>query len=180
VKDSPVADKSREGYYPLYPSHLKAGENIPNAWLDNLNETGTLEYEGSVKEGGLTLYKYFVNKTRTDIFWIEHFKDWKNCTLTSTKTILLEPLSGLLVYVQEETFNQVINGEPSVPLVYLEYGSTAKSKTDGLATAKTAHDALQLLYIYIPLLLAVITVILIIGLAFNVRRLKRKSPSQKK
>jgi len=42
VKDHSDADKPREGYDPLYPLHLKAGENITNAWLDMLNATAEI------------------------------------------------------------------------------------------------------------------------------------------
>lgn len=182
VKDSPEADKPREGYDPLYPSHLKAHENIPNAWLDNLNTTATLEYMGSVKEGGLTLHKYFAKKIITGTFWIERLEKWHNCTLTATKTILVEPLSGLRAYTQEETFDWVINPKDAedIPLVYIAYQSTTEAKDDGLETAKTAHDALQLLELYLPSILGVIAIVLIVGLAFNIRRLKRKSPPSPK
>lgn len=194
VKDSPDADKPREGHDPLYPLHLKAGENILNAWLDNLNTTATLQYIGSVKEGGLTLYKYFVSETVTDkLLWlpppIDEVGGFRNCTVTSTKTILIEPLSGLLVYTENEVFSlnytwvDWVFGErreKEIPSVYVTYKSTPEAKADGLETAKTARDGLQLLELYIPSMLGVIAIVLTVGLAFNVRRLKRKKPPSPK
>jgi len=177
VKDHSDADKPREGYDPLYPLHLKAGENITNAWLDNLNITATLEFKESINEEGLTLYKYFVNETITGMTYVPSpIGDLRNCTLTSTKTILLEPLSGLLVYTEEEIFDWIWHRKnmPDIALVYIEYESTAEAKTQGLADAKTAHEALQLAELYLPSLLGVIAIILIVSLAFNVRRLVKK------
>lgn len=177
VKDSPEADKPRQGYDPLYPSHLKAGENISNAWLENLNITATLEFKESILEQGVTLYKYFVNETITKLLWIEDLGESRNCTLTSTKSILIEPLSGLLAYTENETLNWIItHGTTKLPFVYLTYRSTAEAKAEGIATAKTAYDALQLLELYIPTILGVIVIILVIVFIFNVRRLKRKKP----
>lgn len=177
VKGSPEADKPREGHDPLYPSHLKAGENISNAWLENLNITATLEFKGSVKEEGIQLYKYFVNETITKLLWIEDLGVSRNSTLTSTKSILIEPLSGLLAYTENETFNWIVTHDTTkLPLVYLTYRSTDEAKTEGIAIAKTAHDGLQLLELYIPTILGVIVIILVIVFIFNVRRLKRKKP----
>jgi len=184
VRDAPDSDNpNRTGYDPLYPSHLKAGEDIDNAWLENLNTTATLEYVGRKKEGGLTLYKYFVNVTITKEMSLPNI-GLRNCTLISSKTILLEPLSGLRAYTENEVLVVYMlrrPGEAGEPLllVDLTYESTAEAKADGLATAKTAYEGLQLLELYIPSLLGLIAIILIVGLAFNVRRLKRKLTSLK-
>ena len=170
VRDALEADKPREGYDPLFPSHLKADEDIPRAWLDNLNTTATLEFKGSVREEGVTLYKYFVNKT---IIVPEYYLGppigYANCSLMSTKTILIEPLSGLWTYTENETFSIIQNSIPPLVLSYLTYKSTAESKAEKLADAKAVHDSIQLLELYIPTIFGVT-----IALAFNVRRLKRK------
>jgi hypothetical protein len=181
VKDCPDANKPREGYDPLYPSHLEAGEDIPDVWLDTLNETATLRFEGSVVEEDVTLYKYFVNKTINKTLWIEDLKLFRNCTLTSTKTVLIEPLSGILAYAENETFDWFYtHGSTRIPLVYFTYESTAEAKADGIATAKEAHDGLQLLELYIPIFLGVVAIMLTTALAFNVRRLKRKGAPKSK
>ena len=174
VKDSSEADKPREGYDPLYPSHLKSGEDISNAWLENLNITATLEFRESIVEQGVTLYRYFVNETLTKLLWIEDLKESRNCSLTSTKLIVIEPLSGLLAYTENETLDWIITHDATeLPFVYLTYMSTDEAKTEGIATAKTAHDALQLLELYIPAILGVVAVVLAIVFIFNLRRLKR-------
>ena len=174
VKDSPDADKPREGYDPLYPSHIKSGENISNAWLENLNITATLEFKDSVVEQGVTLYRYFVNETLKKLLWIEDLEESRNCTLTSTRLLVIEPLSGLLAYTENETLDWIItHGTTKLPFVYLTYRSTEEAKTEGIATAKTAHDALQLLELYIPTILGVIALALTIILSLNLRRLKR-------
>jgi len=174
VEDSPEADKPREGHDPLYPSHLRNGENISNAWLENLNITATLEFKDSIVEQGLTLHKYFVNETLTKLLWIEDLEESRNCTLTSTKLLVLEPLSGLLAYTETETLDWIItHGTTKLPFVYLTYRSTDEARSEGIATAKTAHDALQLLELYIPTILGVIALALAIVLILNLRRLKR-------
>ena len=174
AKDSPEADKPREGHDPLYPSHLRNGENISNAWLENLNITATLEFKDSIVEQGLTLHKYFVNETLTKLLWIEDLEESRNCTLTSTKLLVLEPLSGLLAYTETETLDWIItHGTTKLPFVYLTYRSTDEARSEGIATAKTAHDALQLLELYIPAILGVIALALAIVLVLNLRRLKR-------
>ncbi len=176
VKDSAEADKPREGYYPLYPSHLKVGQNISKAWLENLNITGTLEFRESLVEQGVTLYKYFVNETITKFLWIENLEIFRNSTLTSTGSILIEPVSGLLAYTENETLNWIItHGTTKLPFVYLTYGSTAEAKTEGIATAKMAYDSLQLLELYIPTILGALMITLVIVFIYNVRRLKRKT-----
>ena len=172
VMDAPEADKRREGYDPLFPSHLKADEDIPRAWLDNLNTTANLEFKESVEEEGVTLYKYFVNKTKID----PHYNlgppvGYANVSLTSTKTILIEPLSGFWTYTENETFSMKRAG---AVLSTLTWNSTPESKEEGLAYAKTAHDSMQLLELYIPTILGVVAILLAITLAYNVRRLKRK------
>ena len=174
VEDSPEADKPREGHDPLYPSHLRNGENISNAWLENLNITATLEFKDSIVEQGLTLHKYFVNETLTKLLWIEDLEESRNCTLTSTKLLVLEPLSGLLAYTETETLDWIItHGTTKLPFVYLTYRSTDEARSEGIATAKTAHDALQLLELYIPTILGVIALALAIVIVLNLRRLKR-------
>lgn len=186
--DAAEADKPREGYDPVYPLHLKAGEGISNVWLDMLNKTGTLEFEGIVKEEGVTLYKYFVNETITKE--MNPGLVWGNYTLTSTKTVLIEPLSGLLVYTENETFSIVKNYTDSrgkiilTKLIYLTYTSTAEAKAQGIADAKATHDDLQQLESYVQITaicpLGVIVIVLIVGLVFNVKRLKRKEPPEKR
>jgi len=174
VKDAPEADKPREGYDPLFPSHLKAGEDIPRAWLDNLNTTATLEFKGSVREEGVTLYKYFVNKTIIDLdYYLGPPFGYANCSVMSTKTILIEPLSGLWTYTENETFSVILNSSPPLELGYLTYKSTADSKAEKLADAKAVYDSIQLLELYIPTILGVIAIVLAIALAFNVRRRAR-------
>ena len=172
--EAPDADKNRTGYDPLYPSHLKKGENI-TAWFDMLNETATLEFQESVKEEGVTLYRYSGRKTITK----PTYMGFTDCTLSLTRTVLIEPLSGLPAYTENETFcfNVTRAGYPSLPLVYLTYESTDEAKADGLKTAKASYEGLQLLELYLPTILGVITIVLIIVLAFNVRRLRRKKLS---
>ena len=171
VMDAPEADKRREGYDPLFPSHLKADEDIPKAWLDNLNTTATLEFKESVEEG-VTLYKYFVDKTIIDPhYYLGPPVGYANVSLTSTKTILIEPLSGFWTYTENETFSMERAG---AVLSTLTWNSTPESKEEGLVYAKTAHDSLQLLELYIPTILGVVAIVLAITLAYNVRRLKRK------
>ena len=65
------------------------------------------------------------------------------------------------------------------PLVNLTYTSTTEAKAEGIADAKATHEDLQLLESYTPTILGVIAIILIVGLALNVRRLKRKEPPEK-
>ena len=176
------ADKNRTGYDLLYPSHLKADENITNVWLDMLNTTATLEFVESREEEGLTLYKYFANETIIKEMDMEGFKPGTNFTLMYTKTILIEPLSGVLAYTENETFRLWFTPKPPNPptselqqIVYpLTYRSTDEAKTQGIADAKTMHDGMQLLELYIPTILGVVVILLVIGLAFNVRRLERK------
>jgi len=177
VRDAPEADRPREGYDYIYPSHLKAGKNISDAWLENLNTTGTLEFKESVVEGGVKLYKYFAEETVTKEMYIPLYET-RNCTLTSRKTILIEPLSGMWVYTENETFSCSILDTLEYKLLYLEYNSTAEAKAERLAEAKAIHDSLQLLELYIPAILGVVVVILVIALALNVRRLKRKKPPE--
>lgn len=175
VGDAPEADKNRTGYDPLFPSHLKADKDIPNTWLDNLNITGTLKFEGSIVERGVTLYKYFINETTTKEIYIPDI-GLRNSTLTSTKTILIEPLSGLWVYTENETFSWIML--PSMHKYFcLEFNSTAESKAQELANAKATYDSIQLLELYIPTILGIIAIILTLVLPFNVRRLKRKKQS---
>jgi len=172
VRESPEADKPREGYDPLFPSHLEADEDIPMAWLDNLNTTATLEFKESVKEEGVTLYKYFVNKTIIDPdYYLGPPVGYANCSLMSTKTILIEPLSGLWTYTENETFSVARGG---AVLTTLTWNSTAEDKAEKLADAKAAHDGIQLLELYIPTILGVTIIVLTITLAYNVRRLKTK------
>jgi hypothetical protein len=172
VRESPEADKSREGYDPLFPSHLEADEDIPMAWLDNLDTTATLEFKESVKEEGVTLYKYFVNKTIIDPdYYLGPPVGYANCSLMSTKTILIEPLSGLWTYTENETFSVARGG---AVLTTLTWNSTAEDKAEKLADAKAAHDGIQLLELYIPTILGVTIIVLTITLTYNVRRLKTK------
>jgi len=176
VRDVAEADKPRVGYDPLFPSHLKAGEGIPRVWLDNLNTTATLEFKGSVKEEGVTLYKYFVNKTIiVPDYYIGWPFDYANCSLMSTKTILIEPLSGLWTYTENETFSLILNSIPPGVLGHLTYKSTAESKAEKLLEAKALYDSIQLLELWIPTILGVIAIVLAITLALDVRNFKRKS-----
>jgi len=176
VRDAPEADKPREGYDPLFPSHLKADEDILGAWLDNLNTTATLEFKEGVREEGVTLYKYFVEKTITKETDVPDL-GILNITFISTKTILIEPLSGLLTYTENETFSQIDSDTGSL-LVYLEFASTTEDKAQKLADAKAVHDSIRLLELYIPTILGVIAIGLTIALAYNVRNLKRKKPPE--
>jgi len=181
MQDIPDADKNRTGYDPLYPMHLKADEEIPNVWLDNLNVTSTLEYKGSANEEGLELYKYFVNKTITTETMLPF--GLRNVTVTSTKTLLIEPISGVLAYTENETLTAYMGWKQEkyyLQLVDLTYKSTGEAKVEGIATAKTTHDALQLLELYIPTILGVVAIILIAGLGFNIRRLRKEMASQAK
>jgi len=179
VRNAPEADNNRTGYDPLYPSHLKAGEDITNAWLENLNKTATLKFVRAEKEEGVTLYKYFLNETITKNMTVSPFIH-QNFTLTSTKTILIEPLSGMQAYTENETLTVYLEGRTLegkkyyLTLVLLTYKSTAEAKADGIAEAKTMYGGMQLLELYIPAILGVVVIVLIVGLAFNVRRLKRK------
>lgn len=173
-----AADKPREGYDPVYPSHLKKGENF-TTWFDPLNTTGTLEFKGSILEEGITLYRYSGSKTLTNTVFMNMFTD---CTVSFARTVLVEPLSGLPVYYENETLCVKLErvGLPSRLLLYLTYESTDESKTQGIADAKAAYDGVQLLELYLPTILGVIATILLIGLAFNIRRLKRKMASSAK
>ncbi|MDH5690067.1 MAG: DUF3068 domain-containing protein, partial [Candidatus Bathyarchaeota archaeon] len=175
--NAPDADKPREGYDPLYPLHLKKGENF-TTWFDTLNTTATLKFVESVVEDGVTLYRYSGSKKLTDMT----FMGFTDCTLSLTRTVLVEPLSGLPAYTEDETFsfNTTRAGYPSLPIVYLTYESIDEAKAQGIADAKAAYEGIQLLELYLPTILGVVAIMLVIGLAFNVRRLKRKmAPSAK-
>lgn len=180
VPDAPEADKNRTGYDPLYPSHLKKGENI-TAWFDNpfvLNITGTLEFKESIVEEGVTLYKYSGSKEITGVT----YTIFKGLTLNLSRTVLVEPLSGLPAYTENEVLHlyKLESGVEST-IIKLTYGSTNEAKAQGIADAKAAYDGMQLLELYLPMILGVVAIILVIGLAFNVRRLKRKmAPSASK
>lgn len=176
VIDAPEADKPREGYDYFYPLHLKAGEDVPNAWLDNLNTTATLEFKESIEEEGVTLCKYVAEKTMTMEVYVEGI-GMQNVALEATKTILIEPLSGLWVYTEKETFYSRVG---SIPFIYLEYNSTAEAKAQGLSDVKAVYDGMQLLELYVPMILGVITTVLTMALAYNVWRLKRKKPHEPK
>lgn len=188
VPDAPDADKNRTGYDPLYPLHLKAGENITNVWLENLNSmtaefdlttqiTATLEFSGSIEEG-VTLYKYHVNETIMKY----SLEKRVNVTFTSTRTVLIEPLSGLLAYTEIETLDAyiIVKGLEPFPVIHLKYSSSPEAKAQGIADAKTMHSDMQLLELYLPTILGVIAIVLTLGLAFNVRRLRKKLPKSKK
>ena len=166
------ADKPREGYDPLYPSHLKEGENF-TTWFDPLNTTATLEFKGIVKEEGITLYRYSGSKTITNVVFQDIFTD---CTVSFVRTVLVEPLSGLPVYYENETLCAILarKGRPLRTILYLTYESTDEAKAQGIADAKAAYDGVQLLELYLPTILGVVVIILVTGLAFNIRRLKRK------
>lgn len=173
------ADKPREGYDPLYPLHLEKGENF-TTWFDPLNTTGTLEFKESIVEEGLTLYRYSGSKTITNVTFMNIFTE---CTVSFLRTVLVEPLSGLPAYYENETLCVLRErvGQPSRLLLYLTYESTDEAKDQGMADAKAAYDGIQLLELYLPTILGVVVIVLIIGLAFNVRRLKRKmAPSAHK
>jgi hypothetical protein len=180
------ADKNRTGYFdPLYPLHLKEGENITNVWLDMSNTTGTLEFKESIVEQGVTFYKYFVNKTTMNTLNLPGFLPGTNFTVMYTKTIWIEPLSGLLAYTENETFRLWWTPTPPSPpksplleLIYpLTYRNTAEAKAEGIELAKTTYDGIQLLELYIPTILGVVVIVLMIGFVFNVRRLRRKKAS---
>ena len=175
VPDATDADKNRTGYDPLYPQHLGIDEDIPDVWLDNLNITSTLDYDGSIEEEGLELYRYFVNETIT----IETRLPFglRNVTLTSAKTLLIEPLSGVLAYTENESLVAWMGWKQEkyyLKLVDLTYKSTAKAKAEGIEFAKTSYEGIQLLKLYLPTIFGVVIVILVIGLALNTRRLERK------
>jgi len=176
---APEADKNRTGYSILYPMHLKPGQDIFNVWLDQLDVNATLEFKEEIIEEGIKLYKYYVNKTLTKRLWIEKIGE-RNCILTSTKTILIEPLSGVLAYTENETFSLTISGSewgiPDIPLVYLTYKSTAEDKLKGITEAKNLYDGVQLLELYIPMITEILIITLAICLAFNVLRIKRRKP----
>jgi len=177
VPDAPEADVNRTGYgATLYPSHLNAGQNISNVWSDSLNTTVTLVFNRTVVEDGITLYKYCLNETITQNRTIENRT--QECIVTSTSTILIEPLMGVPAYIENETFSLSVPrvGLPPLLFIYLTYTFSDAAKVDGLANARMAHDGMQLLELYIPAILGVIVIILTVGLAFNIRRLKRKKP----
>lgn len=175
VPDALEADKNRTGYDPLYPMHLKAGEEIRNVWLDNLNVTATLEFKESIKEQGVKLHKYFVNETITTETQLPF--GLRNVTVTSTKTLLIEPLSGVLAYTENETLTAYMGWKQEkyyLKLVELTYRNTEEAKTEGIELAKATYDGIQLLEFYLPTILGVVVIILVIGLSLNIRRLKRK------
>lgn len=182
VEDAPEADKPRRGYDPfLYPSHLRAGENISNVWLDYLNVTGTLEFKGVIKEEGIKLYRYFVNKTITKKMW-NLLGAYTDCTLTSTKTVVIEPLSGMLVYTENETFDWVSTYKGlEQKLVYLTYTDipTPEAKAKLLKDAKLYYGAMKALEVETiakKTILGGVLITLVIALTLNVRRLKRIMP----
>ena len=179
VPNAPEADKNRTGYQTLYPSHLKAGEDIPDVWSDSSEKTITLKFKGIVVEEGVKLYKYFANETITKMMDLGSMGQ-RNCTLTTTKTTLIEPLFGAPAYTENETFSMIAlnpsTGKFEMPFIQLlTYKDTEATKTEGLAYAKMAYDGIQLLELYIPTIFGVIAIILTIGLALKVRRLKRKA-----
>lgn len=187
VEDAPEASKNRTGFDPFYPSHIKLGENISNIWLDNIDETGTLRFVKTVKEEDVELYEYFLNKTLT--------KEWDfpggfydNYTLTNTKNVLIEPLSGLPVYTKNETvivvgnwFNTAKNVTESTNLIYLTY----RDKEMDLVTPRLAHGAMEVLEfdkVVKGWILGAIIVILTVAFIFNTGSLwrARKMPSKAK
>jgi len=176
VKDAPEANKPREGYDPFYPPHLKAGEDIPNVWLDNLNDTGTLEFVRAVKIEDVELYEYFLSKTITKKLVVspdlgDYPENPGNYTLTSIKNVLIEPLSGLPMYTKNETFILAKNPEP--PVVYVTY----KDRAVDLVTARLAHGAMQVLEFDKGVkgwILGAIVVILMVAFIFNTRSLAKK------
>jgi hypothetical protein len=169
--DATDADKSRSGYDPLYPSHLRKDEEI-TTWFDIINATATLNFVESIDEDGLTLYKYSGSQKVTGMT----FMGFTDSTLSLTRTVLIEPISGLPAYTEEETFsfNTTRTGYPPLPVVYLTYESASEAKAEGIDFAKTSHDGIQLLEFYLPTIFGVVIIILVIGLAFNIRRLERK------
>jgi hypothetical protein len=185
VWGAPEADKNRTGYDPFYPSHLKAGENITNAWLDNLDETGTLKFVRAVKKEDVELYEYFVNKTVTKKMVLPGV-NYDNYTLTSIKTVLIEPLSGIPAYTQEETliiwgnwFNTDKNATMSNPLIYVTYHDRAPD----LVTARLASGAMGVLEFDKEAkgwILGAAVVILTITFILNTRSLTRKPSPQAK
>jgi hypothetical protein len=180
-ENAPEADKPREGYDPLYPPHLQTGEDITDAWLDLLNSTATLKFQGSTEEGGVALYRYCLNKTVIKSMTLPPIGPG-NFTLTMTKTILVEPLSGVPAFSENETFSLYSRAPGTsfnVRLARLTYNSTADSITKGTANAKSSYEGMRLLELYIPIIPMVAVVILVLGLALNLRRLRKRSFAQK-
>ena len=167
-------DKNRTGYDPFYPSHLKPGEDILNVWLDNLNDTGTLEFVRTVEIEDVELYEYSLNKEIT--IETDLGVGPGNYTLTNTKTVLIEPLSGLPVYTKNETLI-IVKMPPSgtgkpLKVVYLTY----KDKEMDLVTPRLAHGAMQVLEFDKEVkgwILGAIVVILTVAFIFNTRSLSR-------
>ena len=179
VPDAPEEDPdvNRTGYgATLYPPHLKEGEDIPNVWIDGLDTVGTLEFNGTVVEEGVTLYRYTLNITITKMMDLQG--EQENCTLTSTKIILIEPLMGAPAYIQNETFflGYTQPPLPPFPFIYLEYRFSDDAIAQGIENAKMAYNGAQITEIYVPTIFGVVTIILTIGLILNVRRLGRKKP----
>ena len=106
----------------------------------------------------------------------------RNCTLTSTKTVLIEPLFGVPAYTENETFSLISYYKGRVyPFARLvTYKDTDETKAEGLENAKAAQEGIQLLEVQIPTIFGVVAIILAIVFALNIRRLKRKKPPQPK
>jgi len=186
IEEAPEADKPRRGYNPFYPSHLKLGEDIPNVWLDYpLDMLATLEFVRAVKIEDVKLYEYFVSKTVTKEMVLPGV-NYDNYTITTIKTVLIEPLSGIPTYTQEETlmiwgnwFDTTKNATMSTKLIYLTYHDRAPD----LVTARLAHGAMAVLEfdkLMKGLILGAAVVILTITFIFNTRSLTRKTPLQAK
>jgi len=179
VKDAPEANKPREGYDPFYPLHLKLGEDISNVWLDNLDETGTLKFNRTVKIEDVELYEYFLNKTLITNETVIPGLYYDNYTVTYTKTALIEPLSGIPTYTENETliivgtwFNSFKGVTESKKLIHLTY----KDKELDLVTPRLAHGAMQVLEFDKEVkgwILGAIVVILTVAFIFNTRSLSR-------
>lgn len=178
VPDAPEADINRTGYgATLYPSHLKAGENISDVWIGNFNNTETLEYKESIEVEGVTLYKYFLNKTITKIMDIEELGGPTNMTLSLTETVLVEPSIGAPTYIENSTFT-VDHTYSEFRFIRLMYKFSDESRAEGIENAKRAYEGLQLLEVHIPIIFGVIAIILAIGFALNILRLRRKKPPE--
>jgi hypothetical protein len=163
----------KKGYATLYPRNLKPGEAI-NVWDDELNTTGALEFNASVVEQGVTLFRYTMNQTSTEMMSLDGLGT-RNVTLHYTEITYIEPTMGVPTYTQNNTFVIYLTTDPSYRLIYLSFADSNASITSGIATAKEAYNGTQILDVYLPTALGAVTAILVVGLTVNIIRIRRKN-----
>jgi hypothetical protein len=165
---------TEQGYATLYPYPLKAGESIYPIWVNSLGTAGTLKYNGSVVVQGVTLFKYTLNESKTEIEDLGPL-GLQNVTFKATETTFIEPSMGVPAYTSNNTLLAYVTSSPTIHLIYLTYRDSNASMASGINDAKAAYNGSQIINIYVPTALGAIVAILVIVLAFNIWRIRRKN-----